>query len=60
MVVQPGVHHELRPELPLEAQAELLDTASIAMSEDQQDVVAPNQVDAAGTTSGGPGAHRSG
>ena len=47
-VVQPGARPDLRPELPLEAQAELLDNASIAMSDDQQDVVAPNQVDAAG------------
>ena len=48
VVVQPGEHPELRPDLPLEAQAELMDNASIAMSEDQQEVVAPNQVDAAG------------
>ena len=48
VVVQPGAHPELRPELPLDAQAELMDNASIAMSEDQQEVVAPNQVDAAG------------
>ena len=48
VVVQPGAHPELRPELPLEAQAELMDNASIAMSEDQQEVVALNQVDAAG------------
>ena len=48
VVVQPGARPNLRPELPLEAQAELLDNASIAMSDEQQDVVAPNQVDAAG------------
>ena len=48
VVVQPGARPDLQPELPLEAQAELLDNASIAMSDDQQDVVAPNQVDAAG------------
>ena len=48
VVVQPGARPDLRPELALEAQAELLDNASIAMSDDQQDVVAPNQVDAAG------------
>ena len=48
VVVQPGARPDLRPELPLEAQAELLDNASIALSDEQQDVVAPNQVDAAG------------
>ena len=48
VVVQPGERPDLRPDLPLEAQAELLDNASIAMSEDQQEVVAPNQVDAEG------------
>ena len=48
VVVQPGAHPELRPELPLGAQAELMDNASIAMSEEQQDVVVPSQVDAAG------------
>ena len=48
VVVQPGARPDLRPELPVEAQAELLDNASIAMSDDQQDVVAPNPVDAAG------------
>ena len=48
VVVQPGAHPELRPELPLEAQAELMDNASIAMSEEPQEVVVPNRVDAAG------------
>ena len=48
VVVQPGAHPELRPELPMEAQADLMDNASIAMSEEQQDLVVPNQVDAAG------------
>ena len=48
VVVQPGARPNLRPELPLEAQAELLDNVSIAMSDEQQDIVAPNQVDAAG------------
>eukprot|EP00434_Breviolum_minutum_P005938 symbB.v1.2.005236.t1/scaffold302.1/size234775/5 len=48
VVVQPAEHPELRPELPLEEQAELMDNASIAMSEDQQAVMAPNQVDEAG------------
>ena len=48
VVVQPGARPDLRPELPLEAQAELMDNASIAMSEDQQEVVVPNQVDEVG------------
>ena len=48
VVVQPGACPDLRPELPLEERAENLDNASIAVSDDQQDVVAPNQVDEAG------------
>ena len=48
VVVQPGARPDLRPELPLEERAENLDNASIAMSEDQPDVVATNQADEAG------------
>ena len=48
VVVQPGARPDQRPELPVEDQTELLDNASIAMSEDQPDVVATNQVDEAG------------
>ena len=49
VVVQPGVHPPLAPELPLEnIHEDLGDTVSVALSEEQADPVAPNQVDEEG------------
>ena len=49
VVVQPGVHPPLAPELPLEnIHEDLGETVSVAPTEEQIDPVAPNQVDEEG------------
>ena len=49
VVVQPGVHPPLAPELPLEdVHEDLGETVSVSPTEEQGDLVAPNQVDAEG------------
>ena len=46
VVVQPGVHPPLAPELPLEdTHEDLGETVSVSPTEEQVDLVAPNQVD---------------